>query len=50
MLTHMPAYHVEQAWRAKRLKKAVSHDLHWKIPINLPKTNLPKVAARATQS
>ena len=27
MLTHMPAYHVEQAWRAKRLKKAVSHDL-----------------------
>ena len=27
LLRHMPTYHVQQTWRAKRPKTVVSHDL-----------------------
>ena len=41
-------YHVQQTWRAKRLKTVVLHDLE--NPPHLPKMNSLKVFVRATKS
>ena len=36
----MPTYHVQQTWRAKRLKTVVGHDLE--NPSQLPKNEIAK--------
>ena len=48
MLRHLPTYHVQLTWSAKRPKTVVSHDLE--NPPQPPKTNSPKVVVGATQS
>ena len=40
LLRHMPTYHVQQTWRAKRPKTVVSHDLE--NPSQLPKNDFAK--------
>ena len=48
LLRHMPTYHVQQTWRAKRPKTVVSHDLDDPSQPPSPKNEFAKGRSKNT--